>query len=268
MGESQFKSQSQPKLTDRERQIMALVRERFTSKEIGRRLVLSPRTVDTHIANAVQKLGAGDRFEAAAALGRQASSRPPRQRVRRAKAAPEQRVIEVAIRTDYGTQPPLTDEASSVVHDPDHGRTDEIAGPPSPLSPSGAGGDESGLGGDGAGALDLPGLDLEPGGGGPPEPDGESGRGAGGPRSPVGLDEAGPVQTAGAGPGGTDPAGEGQPRPSAPGSRPRNAGGRNALSIPLRLAVIAAIAIGSALAFGGVVAALHALSALLPPLHR
>ena len=48
-------------LTDRETEIARLVTEGLTSPEIGRRLHISPRTVDTHIRNTVSKLGLANR---------------------------------------------------------------------------------------------------------------------------------------------------------------------------------------------------------------
>lgn len=50
-----------PTLTDREREITALVREGMTNAEIGRELYLSPRTVQSHIATAMDKLAVGSR---------------------------------------------------------------------------------------------------------------------------------------------------------------------------------------------------------------
>lgn len=43
-------------LTDREREILQLVAEGYTSKEIADRLYISPRTADTHRANVMEKL--------------------------------------------------------------------------------------------------------------------------------------------------------------------------------------------------------------------
>lgn len=50
-----------PTLTDREREITALVRDGLTNAEIGRQLYLSPRTVQSHIATAMDKLAVGSR---------------------------------------------------------------------------------------------------------------------------------------------------------------------------------------------------------------
>jgi DNA-binding NarL/FixJ family response regulator len=44
-------------LTDRERDILKLVARGFSTKEIASRLDISPRTVDTHRANLMRKLG-------------------------------------------------------------------------------------------------------------------------------------------------------------------------------------------------------------------
>lgn len=44
-------------LTDREREILQLIAEGFSSPEIGEKLFISPRTVDTHRANIIAKLG-------------------------------------------------------------------------------------------------------------------------------------------------------------------------------------------------------------------
>lgn len=47
------------KLTQREREILDLVAEGLSTKEIARALDVSPRTVETHRANIAEKLGAG-----------------------------------------------------------------------------------------------------------------------------------------------------------------------------------------------------------------
>jgi DNA-binding NarL/FixJ family response regulator len=50
-------------LTDREREVMALVAEGLTNDEIGERLFVSPFTVKTHVSRAMVKLGARDRIQ-------------------------------------------------------------------------------------------------------------------------------------------------------------------------------------------------------------
>ena len=54
------------RLTPREEQCLRDVADGLTSKQIGRRRTMSPRTADTHIYNALKKLGLRDREEAAA----------------------------------------------------------------------------------------------------------------------------------------------------------------------------------------------------------
>jgi DNA-binding NarL/FixJ family response regulator len=50
-------------LTDREREVMALVGMGLTNDEIARRLVVSPLTAKTHVSRAMVKLGARDRAQ-------------------------------------------------------------------------------------------------------------------------------------------------------------------------------------------------------------
>ena len=52
-------------LTDRERDVVALVAEGLTNKEIGRRLDISPATVKVHVERIIGKLGVADRTQAA-----------------------------------------------------------------------------------------------------------------------------------------------------------------------------------------------------------
>jgi DNA-binding NarL/FixJ family response regulator len=50
-------------LTDREREVMALVAAGLTNDEIGTRLFLSPLTAKTHVSRTMSKLGARDRAQ-------------------------------------------------------------------------------------------------------------------------------------------------------------------------------------------------------------
>jgi DNA-binding NarL/FixJ family response regulator len=50
-------------LTEREREVMALVAEGLTNEEIGQRLFVSPATAKTHVSRAMVKLGARDRAQ-------------------------------------------------------------------------------------------------------------------------------------------------------------------------------------------------------------
>jgi DNA-binding NarL/FixJ family response regulator len=50
-------------LTDREREVMALVAQGLTNDEIARRLFISPATAKTHVSRTMGKLGARDRAQ-------------------------------------------------------------------------------------------------------------------------------------------------------------------------------------------------------------
>ena len=54
-----------PALTDREREVLALVTEGCTNTAIARRLVVSPKTVRNHVSNILTKLQVANREEAA-----------------------------------------------------------------------------------------------------------------------------------------------------------------------------------------------------------
>lgn len=53
-----------PELTDRERQILALIAQGYTNAEIADRLVLSPKTVRNYVSNIFSKLQVADRAHA------------------------------------------------------------------------------------------------------------------------------------------------------------------------------------------------------------
>jgi two-component system response regulator NreC len=51
------------KLTERERDVMAMTAEGFSSSEIGEKLFISPKTVDTYRSRIMEKLGLTHRSE-------------------------------------------------------------------------------------------------------------------------------------------------------------------------------------------------------------
>ena len=63
-------------LTDREYQVLCLVAEGYTNRQIGEELFISEKTASVHVSNILTKLGAGNRSEAAA-------DRPPQWAVTR-----------------------------------------------------------------------------------------------------------------------------------------------------------------------------------------
>ncbi|RQP11404.1 MAG: DNA-binding response regulator [Microbacteriaceae bacterium] len=54
-----------PDLTDREQEVLQLVAQGLTNKQIAQRLVISPATAKTHLARIMQKLGVSTRTQAA-----------------------------------------------------------------------------------------------------------------------------------------------------------------------------------------------------------
>jgi DNA-binding NarL/FixJ family response regulator len=56
--------QAAPRLSDREREVLALVAEGLSNPDIGRRLHVSEATVKTHLLHVFEKLGVGDRTRA------------------------------------------------------------------------------------------------------------------------------------------------------------------------------------------------------------
>ena len=70
--------QSKIDLTRREQEVLALLCQRLTDPEIAARLFISPRTVSSHVANMLTKLGAANRREAAdIAIRNQLVQAPP-----------------------------------------------------------------------------------------------------------------------------------------------------------------------------------------------
>jgi DNA-binding NarL/FixJ family response regulator len=68
---------SSVQLTRRELAVIRLLAEGFAHNEIGRRLVISPKTVGTHVEHIYEKLGAHNRTEALAAAYRLRVIAPP-----------------------------------------------------------------------------------------------------------------------------------------------------------------------------------------------
>ena len=52
-------------LTEREREVLQLVRSGLANKQIARRLAISERTVKAHLTHIFQRLGVSDRTQAA-----------------------------------------------------------------------------------------------------------------------------------------------------------------------------------------------------------
>ena len=69
-------------MTARERDVVRLVAAGHTNREIGDQLFISEKTVSVHVSNAMAKLGALSRYEAAAAAERGPALRPPCRSVR------------------------------------------------------------------------------------------------------------------------------------------------------------------------------------------
>lgn len=55
-----------PELTPREREVLALLAQEYSNREIADELVISPKTVRNHVSRVLGKLQAADRVEAAA----------------------------------------------------------------------------------------------------------------------------------------------------------------------------------------------------------
>ncbi len=66
-----------PQLTDREREVLALVGEGLTNRQIGQRLYLAEKTVKNHISRLLAKLGVERRVQAALIASRTLPDRTP-----------------------------------------------------------------------------------------------------------------------------------------------------------------------------------------------
>ena len=63
------------KLTQREREVVALLAQGTRQAEIARRLCISPRTVEAHVRSARSKAGASSSFELAVRAAVEANSK-------------------------------------------------------------------------------------------------------------------------------------------------------------------------------------------------
>ncbi|TCC33196.1 helix-turn-helix transcriptional regulator [Kribbella speibonae] len=66
-----------PALTDREHQVLALLAEGMTNREIGQALYMSPKTASVHVTHILEKLGVQTRVQAAATAARLGLDKPP-----------------------------------------------------------------------------------------------------------------------------------------------------------------------------------------------
>jgi predicted ATPase/DNA-binding CsgD family transcriptional regulator len=65
------------RVSPRELEVAGLIAEGCANREIGERLFLSPRTVETHVQHLMNKLGVGSRSEIAAWHAREVAGKPP-----------------------------------------------------------------------------------------------------------------------------------------------------------------------------------------------
>ena len=70
-------SQREPLVTRREMEILRLVADGLSNKEIGRKLVITEGTVKNHVHNALEKLHMDNRIQAAAYIVRRGLGHPP-----------------------------------------------------------------------------------------------------------------------------------------------------------------------------------------------
>jgi DNA-binding CsgD family transcriptional regulator len=239
-------------LTPRERECLRLVYEHLSSKQIGRRLGISKHTVDTHLDKARQRLGAEDRYDAARRMA--------------------------LYERNGGIPIESGPDANGMVNDGDlerdHPEARGIQHDHPGIQPSDQDGEADGVAEGGAGLISR---ELARIAAGTPDADVHLGADRAAARGPLGL--AGPGGAgAGAGVGGAQAvalqaARDGAARNLLPGvdldgrivlAGPAAWGaGGNALGPLARLGLIVLIAIASALAFGGVLAGLHALKDLV-----
>ena len=240
-------------LTPRERECLRLVYEHLSSKEIGRRLGISKHTVDTHVDKARQRLGAQDRYDAARRVA--ASDRvaaiptlwgPDTNGIFEDHGIrsdhPALREID---REPFQRRPYIESRKPGVGVAPESGRrAPDLAGSP------------------GAGDSDAR-LYLGAGGAAARGPFRSPIEGGDHPGAGFGAAQAGALETAGDGLARAllsrlDPYGR-----ILPAGTSARGDGRNALGPLARLGLILAMAIASAMAFGSVIAGLHALRELI-----
>ena len=70
LAEVPHSTQAPAHLTDRERQVLHLVAEGLTNREIGKHLFISDKTASVHVSAILRKLGVGSRTEAAVIAAR------------------------------------------------------------------------------------------------------------------------------------------------------------------------------------------------------
>jgi DNA-binding CsgD family transcriptional regulator len=213
------------RLTKGQRDCLRLVYNHMTSKDIARALNVSPHTVDMRLRTAMRVLGVTSRIEAARTLVD----------------------AERAAGIEHPAYQPLIYGSPDMVADTDSGKMGATV--------SAALVDGFAAAGSHTGLLRP---DIDPSVSGPP-------------RS---ADASNPSEAAmlgsRSGVSAFDPGADTRPLPgilptgtSADAGLPLPWGARNTLSVPVRLAWVAGISIGSALAFGAVLSALQALKSLL-----
>ena len=74
---SQPRAASPDELTEREKEVLALIAKGFTNKEIAAEIVVSPFTALNHVIHVLEKLGLSRRSEAAAEAVRRELTGPP-----------------------------------------------------------------------------------------------------------------------------------------------------------------------------------------------
>ncbi|PTS84702.1 LuxR family transcriptional regulator [Caulobacter sp. HMWF009] len=252
------------RLTERERECLRLVDRHLSSKEIARELGLSKHTVDWHLDKARKRLGAADRY-AAARLAFNRDTPPSDAPPPIGSGSDPARLGEPSSLSSTG----IRQEGAS--HDPTRsapeGRPD-----PGDLSAGGYPALSERLAAPQFDPRHGAALQLEPVDPAAFEPLGDPCQRRHGARSDQRHPQAGILQTARDGPAG-DPEhrlrrdGRKLPLGSVSGrwELPRLGGGANPLNSLQRLVFIAAVMIVTALAFGSILAGLHALEAMFQP---